>query len=386
MPRIFPPFTILFLAAVAHGGDMPAAKLRSPVGTVLQKGAKGWTAPVLHDNVPTGVQLVTLPGARGVLEVKEGDVRLILAGNVPEMSNSPALESVVSLQKPAAGLDLEFALERGRVLVENHKENGPAKVRVHIQDKSLDFDLMDKKAVIGLELFSRWAAGAPFQKNPKADHKPVGELIFLVASGKAQIELNKEKHPLQGPVMYKFDTLRGREGPLPLAKAPAWVNPALAQPDASQKVQAAVERLRRGIADKGVASALAKARESADASDRAVAAMSGAAQDDLVVPLAGLKDKAKEVRAAAIAALVHSIGRGSAEDVKVYQALLADKLKTGPAASIMELLHGFNDEQRLRPETYETLITYLQNDQLMIRELAAMNLYALVPQGKSIAY
>ena len=78
--------------------------------------------------------------------------------------------------------------------------------------------------------------------------------------------------------------------------------------------------------------------------------------------------------------------QGSAEDVRLYETLVADKVKAGQAATIMELLHGLNDEARIRPETYDTLITYLQSDQIMIRELAAVNLYGLVPQGKEIAF
>src|SRR5437868_5649595 len=123
MPRFFLPLAFVFLTPMAHAGELPAAKLRSAVGTVLQKGGgKGWLAPVLHDNIPAGAQLLTLPGARGVLEVKEGDVRLILAGNLPETSEAPVLESAISLPKPAADLDLEFTLERGRVIIENHKD------------------------------------------------------------------------------------------------------------------------------------------------------------------------------------------------------------------------------------------------------------------------
>ena len=89
---------------------------------------------------------------------------------------------------------------------------------------------------------------------------------------------------------------------------------------------------------------------------------------------------------AGIDALFHYIGRGSAEDVRLYESLVAENLKPGQAGIIMDLLHGMSAEARLRPETYDALITYLQSDQLAIRELAAMNLYGLVPQGRSIAF
>jgi hypothetical protein len=372
----------------AFAGDKPAARLRSPVGTVLERGsAGGWLSPMLYDAIPAGVPLVTLPGARGMLDVQEGDVRLVLAGNLPEFSATPVVESAVTLHQPAGGRNLEFTLERGRVLIENHKESGAVKVRVRVQGKSLDFDLEDKRTVVALELFSRWPAGSPFLKKPSAEHKPVGELIFLVVQGRSAIELNNERQPLQGPAMFRFNTLRGVEGPLALKKAPAWVDPGQVQTDQGKELHKAVEKLRRAIADKGVAPALAQAQSSAEAPLRAVAAYSGSAVGDLAAGIRALKeDKAKTVRAAGIDALVHYIGRGSTEDLRLYESLLAGKTKAGQAGIIMDLLHGMSAEARLRPETYDALITYLQSDHLAIRELAAMNLYGLVPEGRGIAY
>lgn len=381
-------FIIAPSALFAQDQTKPAAKLRSPVGTLLQRsGDKGWVTPVLYDAIPAAAPLAALPGARAILDVQEGDVRVILAGNLPELSPTPVLESIVTLQAPSSGRDLEFTLNRGRVLIENHKDDGAATVRAHIKGKSLDFSLLDKKTVVALELYSRWPAGAPFSKKPVANHEPVGELIFLVVKGKAEIELNKEKQPLQGPVMYRFDTRRGIEGPVPLKKAPDWANPAAASSAKAKTIQAAVEKLRRAIADKGVVPGLTSAQESADATLRQVAAYSGGAVDRLGPAIAALQDeRAHEVRSAGVNALVHYIGRGSAEDIRLHETLMEDKLKAGQATIVLELLHGLSDEARQRPETYDTLITYLQSAQIAIRELAAWNLYRLVPQGKNIAF
>lgn len=389
MPRHLWVLVLVLTPATLSAQDQnkPAAKLRSPVGTLLQGGgAKGWLTPMLYDGVPAGTPLLALPGGRAILEVQEGDVRLILAGNLPELSPTPVLESVVQLQAPVAGQDLAFTLDRGRMLVENHKDDGAAKVRVRIKGKDLDFSLLDKKTVVALELFSRWPAGAPFYKKPMANHEPVGEFIFLVVKGKAEIELNKEKQPLQGPTMYRFDTRRGVEGPVPLKKLPDWINPA-ASTTKGKALQAAVEQVRRSIADKGVLLGLAKAQESGAPALRQVAAYTGDAVDVLAPAIAALQDvKAQEVRGAGVNALTHYIGRGSAEDLRLYETLVAGKVKAGQAAIILELLHGFGDEARQRPETYDALITYLQSEQIAIRELAAWNLVRLVPQGKNIAF
>ncbi len=165
--------TILLIPTILHAGEPPVGKLRSPVGTILRRGGdKNWLTPMLYDSVPAGAELVTLPGSRGILDIKEGDVRLILAGNLPELSATPVLESVVTLQKPGTEHDLEFALSRGRVLIENHKEKGPVKVRVQLQGQKLDFELLDNKSRVALELFSRWPAGRPFSKSPRRTTLP----------------------------------------------------------------------------------------------------------------------------------------------------------------------------------------------------------------------
>jgi hypothetical protein len=163
MTRYLAMLAILTAPAAVQAGAKTAAKLRSPVGTVLQWGGdKGWLAPVLYDAIPAGAQLVALPGARGLLDVKEGDVRLVLAGNLPEFSATPVLESVVRLAAPTAEFDLEFTFERGRVLIENHKESGAATYRARIWTSICS----PKKQS------SRWSYSAAGRREPRFSRSP----------------------------------------------------------------------------------------------------------------------------------------------------------------------------------------------------------------------
>ena len=74
MPRLLLVFVLLLTPSALIAGDKPAAKLRSPVGTVLQrKDANGWLTPMLYDALPAGSQLLSLPGARGLLDIREGN-------------------------------------------------------------------------------------------------------------------------------------------------------------------------------------------------------------------------------------------------------------------------------------------------------------------------
>ena len=85
--------------------------------------------------------------------------------------------------------------------------------------------------------------------------------------------------------------------------------------------------------------------------------------------------------------LRHWMGRGPGQDLKLYEAILAGKkIKPSHAVTIMNLLHSFSNADLDLPETYETLIAYLDNEDLAIRGLAYWHLYRLVPAGRKIGY
>ena len=74
-------------------------------------------------------------------------------------------------------------------------------------------------------------------------------------------------------------------------------------------------------------------------------------------------------------------------EAKLYEAILAGKkIKPSHAVTITNLLHSFSDADLDLPETYETLIAYLDNEDLAIRGLAYWHLYRLVPVGQKIGY
>jgi hypothetical protein len=371
------------------------ARQMSPVGTVLTKQDKGWALPALYDAANPEEILLALPGARGVLDVKEGDVRLALLGGLPELSPTPVLESAVILQQ-SKDVDLDFRLERGRVQVENRKEQGPVKIRLRVRQTTVDIQLSAAEgkptgqvpaAAFAVELFSRWPAGAPFSKKPSKDAEPDSDLIFLLLKGRAEVTVKGEQHSLRGPTVYHWSSQRGVVGPLPLKQMPAW---AVAGGDQSPKTTAlhvAVETLRRRLTDKKLA-ALTDAVQADDPLLPRLAVLSAGAVDNLGLVLAALNDaKNPDARATAVATLVHYIGRGTEQDIGLYQSLVEKKkYSPGEAEIIMYLLHGFKERDLKQPETYETLIAYLLHDELAVRELAAGHLYRLVPKGKAIDY
>lgn len=363
------------------------AKQRSAIGTVLLRTSADapWTQPELYAPVTKEARVLTLPGARGAFETTGGAIFLTLAGNLPELSPGPVLESALQLHVPE-GNDLDFTLERGRVILENRKDT-TGKVRVRIDDKNLNINLIGKDAAVALELFTRWPAGSHFSKKPTKEHQPVGELFLFVFRGKIELELKNAKHALEAPVFYHWTTLKEVEGPLPFKKAPDWIDPSTDASANAAAAHAAVEALRKAIVAKGVEQGLSMGLASEKSMVPEIALYSEIAMAKTVPVWRALEDgKTKEIRAAAANALRYWIDRGSKQDIGLYDALVVNKVKPGQAEIVLELLHGIGPDAKARPETYSTLIAYLGSDLQAIRELAHRNLVFLVPAGREIPF
>jgi hypothetical protein len=95
-------------------------------------------------------------------------------------------------------------------------------------------------------------------------------------------------------------------------------------------------------------------------------------------------DKFPDVRQAAVASLQSCIASSRDAEYKLF-ALLQKKYdySLGQSANILDLLHttAHSAQMRAQPETYKALIGHLNNDLLIIRELAAWHLYRLVPSA-----
>lgn len=377
---------ILSPLSAPHAGEPPSSvRLRSPIGTALVRQDKAWATPSLYDSIPFGTPVVALPGARAVLDASEGDLRLTLAGALPPASATPALECAITLH-PAKDRDLDCTLHRGRVLLENKKEKGAVQARVRSHGQQVDIQLLEPGSLAACELISSWPVGTPFRKQPDKDLAPQLDRYVLVLKGKVEVGVGGERSTVPAPALFRWTTLGKLQGPFSV-KVPAWVQSAGDQSEKSRSLLAAVEKLRRLVADLGARPGVAKALQNDDPRLRAVAGLSAFALDDPAAGVAALADnKSPEVRSAATAGALHYSGRGVTEDVALYQAFLGQRLKEAQAAIAMELLHGLPPQARNRPETYETLLAYLQSDQIIIRELAHWTLTRLIPQGKDISF
>ena len=117
------------------------AKSLAPEGTLLRRAApdKPWEVVEPKDEVFSRDLMLALPLSQASVESKNGAVRLLFWGNVPQVSPFPILESAVVLHEPK-GTDLDLSPQRGRVVLTNTKEKGAAKVRVRLPGADLGAD------------------------------------------------------------------------------------------------------------------------------------------------------------------------------------------------------------------------------------------------------
>lgn len=387
---------LLAVAGGATGADdeKPKPEPREAVatlasGTVLARSKKdpGWRMIKPKGEIFSSDTIVSPPGMQSVIEPNAGGVQLTLWGNLLAFSNLPVFESEVVLHKAEA---LDFTLVRGRVLLSaKAKAKEGATARVRVNDKlAYEVRLNDAESQVAVEMYRRWPTGTSFTTSPTARRVPHDILVITTVKGKAYLKSGDEQHLMAAPSVFQWDNFVGQDSrPTKGKGVPAWVEGLPSSPEA-KKMEAAVKRLQKRLADETVDKALADSLASDNKEDRELAVYTYAAIDDLPHLAEALGDaKRADVRAVAIDAFHHWMGQAADHDVQIYTFLRKEWSYTPEQAEIVvQLLHGFRESDRDRPETYETLIEYLRHRKRSVRELARYHLYRWVIAGRSIPY
>ncbi len=188
--------------------------------------------------------------------------------------------------------------------------------------------------------------------------------------------------------MIEWDSSSGLDSaPRRMEKLPPWAVKAPETPEGKAR-KAVLDRFRKTIMEKSLAAALDEFVNSSNPGERALAVRAMGAFDDLQRLANALRDaKHLDVWDNGVLALRHWIGRGPGQDQILYKGLM-DNAQFNPieAETVLQLLHSYGQAELGRPETYETLIAYLNHDKLAIRGLAHWHLVRLVPAGKDIGY
>jgi len=370
------------------------APQKGPPSILLQRQheTEPWARLRDNDRTYTENYLVSLPGYRSKIYLNSG-VHLTLWGSLPEFSKFPPVyDTVVVLHEAAPGIDLDFTLERGRVLLANYKQPmGEAHIRVHFRHQTWDLTIPDNKSEVVLELWGLYPRDVPFSKDP-GGKGPLAALGLFV-KGQALLKIGSQEYRLGDLSQFVWSNANPNPmGPQTLPKLPDWWTDKVAHTrDADDMMLGLIDLSQSLTKNTSVVDAvLTETKEAKDIGNRKLGVWFLAAMDAIPDVVAALEDRQyPEVRGTAAYVLRNWISHSADHDMELYRTLQDKKgFSKEKAEIVMRLLHDLSDAEVADPKTYETLIGYLDHDNLAIRELALWHLVRLVPPDliKTIMY
>jgi hypothetical protein len=379
----------------------------APPSLLVQRdaeGNEGWKRVTGGASLHTSDRLVSLPGYMSELRLDSG-IRLLLRGMMREFSRDPAsdflLESAVVLHKNPS-FDLDFTLDRGRVYFSNHKESGPAKVRLRFGRDAAevwDLTLKDPGTEVAVDLAKHYTR----EINYLDGEDPRMELVLQVLSGKAGIRIDYVERPNlsgpPGPGLFVWDNKTGKaDGPHAIEKElPIWSKSPPANEAANAMTIALKELSGRMVGNKAPTLVLEESMQSKQPANRVLAVYCLGALDEArkLVDLLGDEDPTHVLeREMAIFTLRRWIARDASQSKLLYDPdpkkrsgilTMTQRYRPKEAERLSILLHDFTDEARRSRETYELLGEYLKSDKVAIAELAMWHLRHMVPGMNDIA-
>jgi hypothetical protein len=316
---------------------------------------------------------------------------LTLWGNLPEFSASPpVLESTVMLHVPTSGLDLDFTLAHGRVLLSNTKPSGPANVRVRFFQEIWDLTLRDQASEVVVELL-----GIHSPEGQRAS-QGIEAYVGLFVKGEARVKIGPRTHhlPDRGQLTW-FSRNPVPSDPVVAEALPGWWTHTI---DPNNKL----DPNKPWIEGKMIADMMSALRDFCDRLDKTedvVAAVTREVRESphernrvLGVHFLGALEAVPhlvealghpghpEVRLTAAYTLRHWRSHHGASEQELRRTLDEKRYSREEAAIIVRLLHFFSEQEVDNPQTYEALVAYLNHDRLVIRELAFGHLATLVPE------
>jgi len=338
------------------------------------------------DPVSGGDLLVSLPGFRSMVLLDSG-VDLLLWGNVGEQLPLPILDAAVVLHKPPRGYDADFTLDRGRVIVFNHRE-GKQEAQVLVRFHKETWELaMGPGAEVGLELVGRDIGFAV----ERTEEEPAAALTLIVRKGKVTLRDDFHEYALnefrQGACLFTWDNKgRGSRAPIsPPAREESALEAAWMQfpriPEQYRDMEAALDTLRTRLSNRQPVSLGVQEMVHGDKEKyRFLGTLCLGALDYLSELIDALEDKDLGVREAAVIALRQWLGRKAGQDKLLKEQLLKKRYTEGQANNVLHLLRVPQREDVEKRETYAMLIDHLDSDKPGIRQLAIWHLYRLVPR------
>lgn len=374
-----------------------AIRVSKPYPNLLlarQQGRDEWTRVTPEKTVYTSDSLVVLPGYRAGIHHNSG-AELFLWGNLPELLKAPLLDAAIVIHnKP--DVDLDFTLQRGRVLITNRKEQGELTTRMTFNEEAgktpevWELTLHEPGTEVAVDVLGGYARETGFNSG----EGPLCALFLVVLRGQATIKVDRQtfRPPPESASYMTWDNKNvGVGGPLPMdPKALEFWNKSFANtPQAAETVRALNELVSRPE-NVSIEVMLEESLTSEKPATRNMAVYGLGSLDNLsklLDVLADQEERFADMRDAAIISLRSWIGRRIENDKELYDFMLnRKKFKEREAVTAMQLLHDFRDEDLKKPETWQFLIFCIKDRRPMIRELAYWHLIRLVPGTRQPKY
>jgi hypothetical protein len=351
----------------AASGDQPSVLVQR------HSAAEPWKRARNGSRVSSGDSLASLPGYQSEVAFNNG-LKLLLWGHLPSAVDFPTMESSVSLNN-AADADVDLTLHAGRIVISSSRGES-AHVRIRFLKEVWDVSLEEPGAEAYLELWHRYDPGVAF-KDPVGPHTSAA---FIVMKGEALLKIGYDAFRMRQPpgrAGYFWDSMGAVElKPQNMNAIPAWLS---RRPPQDKEGLALIALEKRLEPAEPISAALDNQVRDNDLRIRDLAILSLGAVDDLPALLDALaNDRYQDVRVTAINTLRNWMARDGEQELKVESAMEKTWGK-GQAAIGMELLHAYGPDRLSDPGLWESLIAYLTNDNLAIRELANLQLISIRP-------
>jgi hypothetical protein len=207
--------------------------------------------------------------------------------------------------------------------------------------------------------------------------------------GQVQVMTRLGQHPMSSFSVYEWNNAAGFAArPAEIARPEWWTTRPLIQTSAARDVDLALDGLSRRLSPKDrVEIFFAEAVKDSDSTKRVLAVRFLGAMDEPAKLLDCLADEQHvEIRVMAIDELRHLLSLSSQNDEKLVTFLKQKNYSDAQAQIVLQLLHDFSQEEWSDPATRTTIVNYLNNEKLAIRQLAHTRLAALIPDGQRIRY
>jgi hypothetical protein len=328
--------------------------------------------------------LMSLPGYRSELRMDSG-VSLVLWGILPELVPLPLNESVVVFYANP-DFDLDLRLDRGRVLLRNQKEAGPAHVRVRFAGEAWDITLPNNETEVSIDL----SGHCHYYTKDNGVSDPEKYVKAITLKGQATLQIRYDQHTIRQGEIFEWDNRFG---------APAgprdgrdlldfWSEKSPAQNRNAQAFENALKNLASRLAARdAVDIVLGEALQDADPPSHALAIRCLGAIEAWSSLLDALVDgQFPSLRFLAEDELRYVLGVDARNDEKLMRALRAKNYSDTQARLALQLLHSFTPEDWADPATRSAVVEHLMNEKAGIRQLAYGMLMFKIPEGQKIAY